>query len=341
MLGNIISFYSYKGGVGRSMAVANVGRLLGLRAVQSGQRVLLVDWDLDAPGLHKFFPLVEARGDKGHPGLIEFFEAFRNLLDSDEAFANSIDGDGARALGERLPLSNYLVGTGAPGVDLMMAGSLDSAFRRRSIGFDWAKLYENHPASIRAFRELIAANYRYCLVDSRTGYTDISGICTALIPEKLVAVFSPNEQNLTGLLEMVRTATEYRRNSDDLRPLPVFPLPSRIDPGEQVDRTSWLLRFENEFEKLITEVYGVADCRLSEYFSEVQLPYVSYFAYDERVAVTDEPASRTSLRQAYETFTDIMVRLDYPWQIAEEKLRAKRGSEVGQRPENGVDPTPK
>lgn len=340
MLGHIISFYSYKGGVGRSMAVANVGRLLGLRAAQSGERVLLVDWDLDAPGLHKFFPLVEARGDKGHPGLIEFFEAFRNLLESDKAFANSIESDGARALGERLPLDDYVVDSGAQGVDLMMAGSLDSAFRRRSIGFDWAKLYENHPGSIRAFRELIAANYRYCLVDSRTGYTDISGICTTLMPDKLVAVFSLNEQNLVGILEMVRAATEYRRNSDDLRPLPVFPLPSRIDPGEQVDRMSWLLRFEDEFEKLITQVYGVADCRLSEYFSEVQLPYVSYFAYDERVAVTPV-APRTSLGPAYETFTDIMVRLDYPWQIAEDKLRAKRGSEVGRRPENGVDPTPK
>jgi len=97
----------------------------------------------------------------------------------------------------------------------------------------------------------------------------------SLMPEKLVAVFSPNEQNLAGLLEMVRTATEYRRHSGDLRPLSVFPLPSRIDSGEQVDRTSWLLKFENEFERLIAEVYGVEDCSLSEYFSEVQLPYVT------------------------------------------------------------------
>ena len=45
--GRIITFYSYKGGTGRTMALANVGWILA----SSGKRVLLVDWDLEAPGL--------------------------------------------------------------------------------------------------------------------------------------------------------------------------------------------------------------------------------------------------------------------------------------------------
>ncbi len=43
----IISFYSFRGGVGRSMAMLNVGVLLA----RAGRRVLLVDLDLEAPGL--------------------------------------------------------------------------------------------------------------------------------------------------------------------------------------------------------------------------------------------------------------------------------------------------
>src|SRR4051794_13247188 len=44
--GLVYTFYSYKGGVGRSMALANVAVLLA----RSGKKVLVVDWDLEAPG---------------------------------------------------------------------------------------------------------------------------------------------------------------------------------------------------------------------------------------------------------------------------------------------------
>ena len=49
--GRIITFYSYKGGTGRTMALANTAWILAA----SGKRVLTVDWDLEAPGLHRFF----------------------------------------------------------------------------------------------------------------------------------------------------------------------------------------------------------------------------------------------------------------------------------------------
>jgi MinD-like ATPase involved in chromosome partitioning or flagellar assembly len=47
----IVTFYSYKGGVGRSFCLANIGTLLA----NWGYQVLCVDWDLEAPGLHHYF----------------------------------------------------------------------------------------------------------------------------------------------------------------------------------------------------------------------------------------------------------------------------------------------
>ena len=41
----IYTFYSYKGGAGRSMALANVARWFYLQ----GLRVVMIDWDLEAP----------------------------------------------------------------------------------------------------------------------------------------------------------------------------------------------------------------------------------------------------------------------------------------------------
>jgi len=49
--GKIVTFYSYKGGTGRSMALANVAWILA----SNGKRVLAIDWDLEAPGLHRYF----------------------------------------------------------------------------------------------------------------------------------------------------------------------------------------------------------------------------------------------------------------------------------------------
>lgn len=49
--GQITTFYSYKGGTGRSLILANVAWILA----SSGKRVLTVDWDLEAPGLHRYF----------------------------------------------------------------------------------------------------------------------------------------------------------------------------------------------------------------------------------------------------------------------------------------------
>ena len=54
LLGEILTFYSYKGGVGRSMALANIACLLANRQ-SNNEKVLMIDWDLEAPGLHQFF----------------------------------------------------------------------------------------------------------------------------------------------------------------------------------------------------------------------------------------------------------------------------------------------
>lgn len=71
--GKIITFYSYKGGTGRTMALANVGWILAT----NGYRVLLIDWDLEAPGLHRWFgPLLDDPELQHSRGVIDFFHQF-------------------------------------------------------------------------------------------------------------------------------------------------------------------------------------------------------------------------------------------------------------------------
>ena len=52
-VGETITFYSYKGGNGRTMALSNVATLLAQQNPKD--KILMIDWDLEAPGLHRFF----------------------------------------------------------------------------------------------------------------------------------------------------------------------------------------------------------------------------------------------------------------------------------------------
>src|SRR5262245_49468046 len=71
--GQILTFYSYKGGSGRSMALANVAWILAA----NGKRVLMIDWDLEAPGLHRYFhPFLPDRGLRASKGVIDFVIEF-------------------------------------------------------------------------------------------------------------------------------------------------------------------------------------------------------------------------------------------------------------------------
>ena len=71
--GQIVTFYSYKGGTGRTMALANVGWILAA----NGNRVLTVDWDLESPGLHRYFhPFLRDKNLHSTDGVIDMVRRF-------------------------------------------------------------------------------------------------------------------------------------------------------------------------------------------------------------------------------------------------------------------------
>ena len=190
---------------------------------------------------------------------------------------------------------------------------MDSGYAELISRFNWVEFYEQYSGIIESFRNLVASKYAYVLIDSRTGFTDVSGVCTMLLPEKLVTVFTPNRQSLSGVLDLTRRATEYRCSSNDFRPLSVFPLPSRIENAEQVLKRDWRKQYQQDFEWTFQLVYQLQECDLTAYFDEVQLPHVGYYAYGENLALLEERSDALSLSRSYETFFQQLIGLDYPW----------------------------
>ena len=71
----ITTFYSYKGGVGRTLACAN----FGLYLAKTGRKVVLADMDFEAPGLDSKFADVSVSEIEG--GLLDQFLAFQANTD--------------------------------------------------------------------------------------------------------------------------------------------------------------------------------------------------------------------------------------------------------------------
>ena len=182
----VVTFYSFKGGVGRSMALTNVG----LELANRGRSVLLVDFDLEAPGLSTF-GLQRQRGNL--QGMLEFVEKYLGSGESPDV----------RSYCERCP------GVGREGGELwlMPAGDQTDSYGKRLNAIDWQAFYRERDGylffeDMRAqWDELIDPDY--VLIDSRTGHTDVGGICTRQLPDAVVVLFFPNDQNLLGLRKVV------------------------------------------------------------------------------------------------------------------------------------------
>src|SRR5215468_9763563 len=74
----IVTFYSFKGGVGRSMTLVNIAELLA----DAGYKVIVCDWDLEAPGLERYFSEDPERvlEFENHPGVIDLLLEYKENL---------------------------------------------------------------------------------------------------------------------------------------------------------------------------------------------------------------------------------------------------------------------
>ena len=346
--GRVITFYSFKGGTGRSMALANVACLLAREAVGkegAGQdagdrRVLAIDWDLEAPGLHRYLAGL-LPDDAGQPGLIELFLELDEATRQHSSHGADQDQEAASSVLDTLNVDRFVVETTVPNLSFMPAGRFDAGYPGRVSGFSWDRLHDRMPELFPTLARHLSERFSYVLIDSRTGFTDTSGICTMLMPELLVVVFTPNLQSLHGVLDLVREAAEYRRHSADLRSLVAFPLPSRVEPARPKLLEYWrrgspephFPGYQAEFESTFTDIYRLQRCDLTGYFDEVQIQHVPDYAYGEQIAAElEETESRLSLKRSYESFTRRLVGLANPWtdpRVAAAESQIREFSERG------------
>ncbi|MCX5211262.1 FxSxx-COOH system tetratricopeptide repeat protein [Kitasatospora sp. NBC_00240] len=296
--GSVATFYSYKGGTGRTMALANVGWILA----SQGMRVLLVDWDLEAPGLHRYF----------HPLLIDpELHATDGLIDLLRAYVGqALPGpDDAPALGPRRwlaetgRLDSYVCGLAldlpAGGrLDLMPAGRQNAAYSAAVTSFNWRSFYNRSDIRgaefLYALREQWTRSYDYVLIDSRTGVSDTSGICTVLMPDTVVDCFTLGAQSIRGGVDAARAIV----NAEE-RDIRVLPVPMRVEGSERAGLQAGRDLAHDSFAPYLDR--WLSPDRRGEYWRDVEVPYRPFYAYEEIPAtVVERPQQGYGLLGAFE-----------------------------------------
>ena len=262
--GRVVTFYSFKGGVGRTLTLANCAA----QCASWGYRVLCVDWDLEAPGLRHYFEPLGAGPGRGVVDL---------TCDREIDWRSCVQKLDHGAEGGEL----HFIPAGCDDED-RFAGQLAE--------IDWNELYASGLGDhIERWRSDWIRSYDLVFLDSRTGYTDAGGICTAQLPDITVFLFAPNLQGLEGAIRAIEKARGIRERLPlDRGCVLEIPLPTRFDEDALgPTRRQWMATFLES----LTPFYDQWRERSAEpgrLLEILRIPYKGEWAFGEPLPVRDE-----------------------------------------------------
>ena len=321
--GKIVTFFSYKGGAGRTMALANVAWILA----SAGLKVLVVDWDLDSPGLDRYFhPFLDRARVAATPGVIGLLSDYSWAATRKEERPSDWHREYAQILPHAISL-NW--GKFPPGgtLDFVSAGTQNRDYSSNA-SVDWDNFYDRLGGGqfFDALREDMKSHYDYTLIDSRTGLSDIAEICTLHLPDILVDCFTLNEQAIEGAAKVARDIGQ-RYHYRNIR---VLPVPTRIDEAEKDKADIGIAHARSRFDSLRSEAGGY---EAADYWAYVAIPYKPFYAYEETLAAFgDAPKAPATLLAAYERLTTMITdgavtalgEMDEETRLAQRELFVRR-----------------
>lgn len=251
-----VAFYSYKGGVGRTLLVANTALFLAM----SGRKVVVLDLDLEAPGLHQKLGSrdVLSRAESGtlNGAVDEILAIFENGALDRSLRQTAIEVD--------LPSGT----TGA--LLLIPAGSAPShtywaALERLQNALRSNRRAGGLPEAILELQARIADDFapEFLLVDSRTGITELGGLATSVMADRVVCLTTTAPESIEGT-QVVAEALRAAPRLSSQQPLRIDFLITRVSSGS---------RYSSNVSRLMKELGD----------SVAVLPHDSAIANEERV----------------------------------------------------------
>ncbi len=225
----VLSFFSFKGGVGRTTALVS----LALQLARNGKKVAAIDLDLEAPGLASMLP--GAEGQIADYGVVDYLLE-RYLLKTDEIdiedFYHLVD-------------NNVVVGDGPP-ITVIPAGNLDHTYLQKLARVDYETLYkppgQEDDVSVSPLTELLkdvrrARQIDYVLLDARAGFHDLGGLSLSGVSHLDVLFGLDSEQSWRGMELIVRFLGRDRIERTEKQLYCALVLALAPDPGEEREET--------------------------------------------------------------------------------------------------------
>lgn len=195
-----VAFYSYKGGVGRSLFVANLSLFLARFAAK---KVLTVDLDLEAPGLHYKY---EATGVVVPPIEAGLVDTLHDYLLAPEP-------------PRTLPILDLWKGPDGGSVHFFPAGIAPRTAYWSTLGkMDFHALMRDDEQKIGdlLFREVLLhireqLDPDIVLVDARTGVTELGGAAAQIWAQQVFCMALDQPEHLEGSRAVMRGIARRRR----------------------------------------------------------------------------------------------------------------------------------
>lgn len=222
-----VVFYSYKGGVGRTTALVHTA----FHLARGGERVAVVDLDVEAPGLHKLLPRQDDQEIEA--GIIDFLWERQVLPFESEASENLTTCLVASGDVQKKAIS-YVVedeSTRAE-VHVIPAGVVGNEYVQRLFTLSSeVALHRADDAWGMFEKELVEQiDPDVLLIDARTGLGDWGGLSLLRLADEAFLVMFPSEQNAEGIRFVRETVSKLSNVSINLilSPVPEGPIGKEI-----------------------------------------------------------------------------------------------------------------
>lgn len=267
----LVSFYSFKGGVGRTttMLMAAIG------LARRGKKVVILDFDLEAPGVSSFFP-EEALSQYG---ILDFFvesNVYPEGINIDEYLY---------PVGEYCRVNQYggeihiLPAVG------MAAQNDAEAYRKNLMRFDMdVPAYEEEKTPIDVLLLKIDSFLKpdYIFIDTRSGIHQIGGITLTRYSDMALLFFYGSKQNIEGM----RMTLPILKSSGT----PFLLINSKVPVNESLAQIEKKMYIEGAYNALVKcdRAYQEAEIFMEDEAAEHYPIHITYNAGLEVIASTEQ-----------------------------------------------------
>ncbi len=297
----VTSFYSFKGGVGRTTATVMSALLLA----RKGKKVLIVDFDLEAPGLASMF----ANADDNTEDILKVKGFVDFLIDYEivKRDINKIDiNDYYFVRNEQILVGNNggeLVIVPAIATDSSSASSYIDKLSKASLRYNSAQNNYLPDIFLKQIEQKIKPDYIF--IDTRTGINDVGGLVFNRYAQNIFLLFYGNRQNMFGLESMLPELKQLYEEKNILFYLVNSPVPK--NPTDEKAEIDFFI--ENSYEFFCNNFYDKEN--LPSMFDESETHYPINIHYNEQALILNNfrkiAAVLESSRQEYEKIADIIV----------------------------------